>query len=283
MIRGLGAALAVITAFVAGFLPTAVQASSRDSGETAVFSSVHVASDEVVHGNLNVIFGDARIDGHVTGDVNVVGGNCTRSNNAIIDGETHCAWSDAARVVIPLLRNSVGFGTLAGIDRLKLAATAIVVLMFLLFPVRMRIALDRVERHPGISAAVGVVTMVFVVPIVFALLFVSIIFWPLLPLGIAAIFAGVWLGTGAVALLVGRRLCELVIPALTPSPLVALVLGLVVVSAAELVPIMGWAVTAVVWFVGIGAAILSFFRTAGEVGQLGSRTIGGPPMKSASR
>jgi hypothetical protein len=283
VIRGLTAVLAVATAVVAGFFPAAVQAGSRDSGETAVFSSVHVAPDETVHGNLNVIFGDARIDGHVTGDVNVVGGNCTRSNSAVIDGETHCAWSDAARVVIPLLRNSAGFGTLAAADRLKLAGTAIVVLMFLLFPVRMRIALDRVERHPGISAATGVVTMVFIAPVVFALLVVSVVFWPLLPLGVVAICVGVSLGTGAVALLIGRRLLELVMPSLTPSPLVALVLGLVIVSAAEIVPFVGWTVTVVVWLVGIGAAILSFFRTAGDMPELGRQPIGGPPMKSASR
>jgi hypothetical protein len=104
-------------------------------------------------------------------------------------------------------------------------------------------------------------------------------------LEVAAVFAGVWLGTGAVALLVGRRLCELVLPQVTPSPLLALILGLVVVSAAEIVPIVGWAVTALVWLVGIGAAVLAFIRSAGggppyafssPVG--GRPPIGGPPM-----
>jgi hypothetical protein len=125
--------------------------------------------------------------------------------------------------------------------------------------------------------------MVFIVPVVFALLFVSVVFWPLLPLGVVAICVGVSLGTGAVALLVGRRLLELVMPSFTPSPLVALILGLVIVSAAEIVPFMGWTVTVVIWLVGIGAAILSFFRTAADVRELGRQPIGGPPMKSASR
>jgi hypothetical protein len=286
VIRPLVAALAALTAFVAAFLPAAVLAGSRDHGETVVFANARVAPGEVIHGDLNVVFGDATIEGHVTGDVNVVGGSCTKLDGAIIDGEMHCTWSDAARVVAPVLANSAGVGAFAEQDRklfVKLASSAIVVLVFLLFPVRMRLALDRVERHPGVSAAVGVGAVMAIVPIALILL-ISIIGIPLLPLEIAAIFAGVWLGTGAVALLVGRRLCELVMPSLTPSPLVALVLGLVVVSAAEIVPIIGWAVTALVWLVGLGAAILSFFRFAGAstVG-FSRQPIGGPPMKSPTR
>ena len=56
---------------------------------------------------------------------------------------------------------------------------------------------------------------------------------------------GVWLGTGAIALLIGRRLSELVMPSKTPSPLWALILGLVVVSAAETVPVVPGLVAAV--------------------------------------
>jgi hypothetical protein len=80
-----------------------------------------------------------------------------------------------------------------------------------------------------------------------------------------------------VALLVGRRLAELVWPALTPSPLWALVLGLVVVSAAETVPVVGWAVTALVWLMGLGASVLAFVPSA-SVEAIRRAPIGGPPM-----
>lgn len=286
MIRRLVAALAALTALAAAFLPAVVLADSRDHGETVFFENVRVAPDDVIHGDLNVIFGNAQIEGHVTGDVNVFGGSCTKDDGAVVNGEMNCAWSDATRVVAPLIASS-GIGAFAEQDRklfVKLASSAIVVLIFLLFPVRMRLALDRVERHPGVSAVVGVGAVMAIVPVAIILL-ISVIGIPLLPLEIAAIFAGIWLGTGAVALLVGRRLCELVMPTLTPSPLAALVLGLVVVSAAEIVPIIGWAVTALVWLVGLGAAILSLFRFAGGPSAVGMRRqpIGGPPMKSPTR
>jgi hypothetical protein len=109
-------------------------------------------------------------------------------------------------------------------------------------------------------------------------LLVSVIGIPLIVLEIAAIFVGVWIGTGAIALLVGRRLCELLMPAATPSPLMALIIGLVVVSAAEIAPFVGWAVTALVWLVGLGCAILSFVRSTRIEGTLQRAPIGGPPM-----
>jgi hypothetical protein len=135
-----------------------------------------------------------------------------------------------------------------------------------------------VERHPGLSALVGVLAAIAVIPVA-VILFCTLVGIPLIALEIAALFAGIWLGTGAVALLVGRRLAELVLPAITPSPLWALVLGLVVVSAAETVPYVGWAVTALVWSMGLGAAILAFLRAA-SVDAMRRATIGGPPMHS---
>ncbi len=114
----------------------------------------------------------------------------------------------------------------------------------------------------------------------------SIIGIPLIAVEIAALFAGLWIGQGAIALLVGRRLYELMLPRATPTPLGALILGLVVVSAAEIVPVVGWFVTILVWLVGLGAAILAFIRGAGGTGyfNVGARQgapAGGPPMNPA--
>lgn len=283
--------LGILLALLAAFAPLPASAHAHDGSVTKFFSDAFVDPDETIDGDLNVVFGNATVAGHVTGNVNVIGGSCNVLDTGEVDGEEHCVWNDAGLALSPLVAASSGFDGFAKSDRrlfVKLASSAIVVLMFLLFPMRMRLALDRVERHPGLAAAVGVVTFIAVVPIAI-LLILSLIGIPLIMLEIAALFAGVWLGTGAVALLVGRRLCELVLPHVTPSPLIALILGLVVVSAAEIVPIVGWAVTALVWLVGIGAAVLAFIRQAGSGGPpfafsspVGGRPpIGGPPMTTS--
>jgi hypothetical protein len=286
MIRA--ALFGLLLGLLAAFAPLPASAHAHDGSVTKFFSDAVVDPDETIDGDLNVVFGNATVAGHVTGNVNVIGGSCSVLDTGAVDGEEHCVWNDAPFALSPLAAASSGFDGFAKSDRrlfVKLASSAIVVLMFLLFPMRMRLALDRVERHPGLAAAVGVATFIAVVPIA-VLLILSLIGIPLIVLEVAALFAGVWLGTGAVALLVGRRLCELVLPHVTPSPLIALVLGLVVVSAAEIVPIVGWAVTALVWLVGIGAAVLAFIRSAGAPpfafsAPGGRPPIGGPPMTTS--
>jgi hypothetical protein len=263
----------------AAIRPFAADANILDHGKTVLFHDAYIRPDEVVDGDLNVVFGDATVAGRVRGDVNTLFGRCVKIEGAQIDGEEHCVTSDAARAIAPWLANSPAFAPFAEQDKrllVKLGASAIVLLVFLLFPVRMRLALDRVERHPGLAALTGAIALVAALPLAVVLL-VSIVGIPLIVLEVAALFVGIWLGTGAIALLVGRRLAELVLPRSTPSPLLALVLGLVVVCAAETVPFFGWAVTALVWLVGLGASILAFFR-ATSIDTLRRATIGGPPM-----
>jgi hypothetical protein len=243
---------------------SAADARGRDAGETTVFSDVYVAPGETVAGDVNVVFGDVKVAGIVTGDCNTVFGQCDVLDGGRVGGKINSFNNDGLRALLPWAASrDRGFGALAEQDhRLisKLWSSAIVLLIFLLFPLRMRVALARVERHPALAAATGALAAIAIIPIGIVLL-VSIIGIPLIALEAAAIIAGVWIGTGAIALLVGRRLSELVMPAATPSPFVALILGLVVVSAAEIVPLIGWAVSALVWLVGLGCAILSFIRS----------------------
>lgn len=257
---------------------TAADARGRDAGETKVFTDVYVAPDETVTGDVNVVFGDVTVAGIVTGDCNTVFGQCTVLDGGRIGGRINTFNNDGLRALVPWAVNrDRGFGAIAEQDHhlvSHLWSSAIVLLIFLLFPLRMRVALLRVERHPALSAATGAVAAIAILPI-FLVLLVSIIGIPLIALEIAAIVAGVWIGTGAIALLVGRRLSELVMPAATPSPLVALILGLVVVSAAEIVPLIGWIVSWLVWMVGLGSAILSFVRSTSLDAAVQRTPIGG--------
>ena len=251
-------ALAVLT--FAALQPLAASAHISDHGKTVFFHNVTIGSDETVDGDLTVVFGDAHVAGHVRGDVNTLFGRCVIEDGAEIAGQANCdAFANQDKHVL-----------------LKFGLSAIVLLVFLLFPVRMRLALDRVERHPGIAALAGIVAVIAILPIAI-LLFCTIVGIPLIILEVAAVFVGIWLGTGAIALLVGRRLSELVLPSTTPSPLWALILGLVVISAAETVPYVGWAVTALVWLVGLGASILAFLGP-GPLATMRRAGIGGPPM-----
>jgi hypothetical protein len=232
-------------------------ASARDSdrGEFSMSQNVYVAPNQVIDGDVDVIFGDAEIAGIVKGDCNTVFGRCTVTGNGQVLGKINSVTNDGVRTFVPwAVGKEYGISAFAEQDHrllVKLAASAVVVLMFLLFPLRMRVALDRVEKHPALSAATGAVAVVAIIPIAL-LLIVSIVGIPLV-------------------------VPELVMPSSTPSPLFALILGLVVVSAAEILPIVGWVVTALVWLVGLGSAILSFIRSTRLDAAVHRAPIGGPP------
>jgi hypothetical protein len=278
--------IASLAAVVLAFVAAPASAKSINRGGT-YFGTVTVESNQVVQGNIDVYGGDAVIYGTVNGNVNAYGGQVIPKDGSVINGETN-SYGDWITSWVPWLP----VADASSIERenqhlmTRLAYSVIVVLAFLLFPVRVRSALDRVEHHPGLSAMVGVLALVAVIPIA-VLLFVSIIGWPLIPVEIVAIFAGILIGQAALGLLIGRRLYELIRPHTTPSPLGALILGLIVISAAEVLPFVGHLVTALVWLVGLGAAILAFVRetafmgapvAAGAPGQGPRPTIGGPPM-----
>lgn len=267
----------LLLAFTATIAP--VSARAIDHGGTYVGDQI-VGPEDVVDGNVNVLFGDLTVEGTVNGDINIVGGQVIQEPGSTITGQVNKVGGDYVRSFAPWVPAIGTSALLAQNHHLmrRLAYSVVVLLFFLLFPLRVRIALERVEQHPGLSAAVGTMAFVAILPIM-VLFVLSIVGIPLIALELAALFAGIFIGQAALSLLIGRRLYELISPHTTPSPLGALVLGLVVVSAAEVVPVMGGLVTAVVWLVGLGAAVLAFVREAHF--QAARAPISGPPMNPA--
>lgn len=237
------------------------------------FGSVVIEPGQVVEGDLTVIFGDATNAGIVEGDVNVIGGSYDPRPGGIVTGQINQLGGAVTQAVVPWAPGESTYNPFVPDHRLlwRLSWNVLALLVFLIFPLRTRMVLDRLERHPGLSVAAGVLGTVAVIPLA-VLLAITILLIPLILLEFVFVLAGIFLGTAALALLIGRRLCELVSPSTTPSPLVALLVGIALITAAELVPIVGTLVLIFVGLIGLGATILSF---AGEsfAGQ-----ISGPPM-----
>ncbi|HTX58118.1 MAG TPA: polymer-forming cytoskeletal protein [Verrucomicrobiae bacterium] len=268
--------------------PASARVQSVYHGGTYV-GSVIVEPGQIVDGDLTVLFGDATIEGTVDGDVNVVGGTLYERPGATITGEVNTVGGEVAQSLIPWAPTDA-IRTATSVDSRmlwRIATDVLVVLFFLIFPVRTRIALDRLERHPGLAVVAGLIGWVAVLPLAL-LLCISLILIPLVPVEGVLLIAGVFLGKAALSLLVGRRMCEVINPAATPSPFAALIVGLALLTLAELVPFVGILVTLFIGLVGLGAAILSFVGdhliappgVAGS-GQAPPAPIGGPPMPVA--
>ncbi len=274
--------LAVVAVGFIGISTRAVAAHTIPA-KTVWFGNDTIGPNDVINGDLDVIFANVVCDGGaVAGDVRVFWGSFD-TPDCQVGGDVTYVPADSIGGIVPWVAPHFGAPILVAENRrllTGLAYSALVLLVFLLFPLRVRMALDRVERHPGLSAAVGTLAAVAVVPIAI-LLALSIIGIPLIVVEVAALFAGIRIGQGAVAILIGRRLFELARPQAAPSPLAALVLGLVVVSAAEAIPVFGWAVTALVALIGLGAAILGITSEASFQRSAPRPPIGGTPMKTS--
>jgi hypothetical protein len=259
---------------------------SIDHGGTYI-GDVIVEPGQTVDGDITVMFGNATVAGTVNGDVNVIGGDAEERPGALITGQVNMLGGDLTSEVFPWAPRQAlreAYGTDMSV-LWRIAWDVVVLLVFLVFPVRTRIALERLERHPGLCAAVGLLGWVAVIPVAL-LLFVSILLIPLIPVELVALVIGVFVGKAALSLMVGRRLMELMNASHTATPLASLVAGLVLLTAAELVPFLGGLVTLLIGLVGLGATVLSFVSEASFAGPaLGApppRTpISGPPMPTA--
>ncbi len=289
-LRSLTLGLLLVTALL-GANASGALAESRRHDVTVWFGSHVVAPGDIVDGDVNIVLGDVTCEpgGWIRGDVHNFGGSFEALDGCRFDGEETSLSPDAMTPLIPWVPSDSMSPLLEQSRHVTtLFCYGIVVLFtFLLFPVRVRLALERVELHPGLSAAAGTLAAVAVIPI-FLLLVLSIIGIPLVVVEIAALIAGLCIGQAAVAILVGRRLFELLRPQTTPSPLGALVLGLLVIGAAQLLPVVGWVVATLVGLVGLGATILAFVRESSFVrsaaagpGSPGDGPVGGAPMRSA--
>jgi hypothetical protein len=244
------------------------------------WGSVVVEPGQVVDGDLNVVLGNATIEGTVNGDVNVIGGNIDVRGS--VSGQTHAIGGSVVQSIVPWAPSGESYGGYAPDDRVwwRIAWDIVALVVFLIFPVRARIALDRLEQHPATSMLAGLCGWVAVFPIMIMLLLTFVLI-PLIPVEFVLLAVAVFVGKASLALLVGRRFYELLQPKATPAPLAALIIGLVLLTAAELVPILGIIVTLMIMLVGLGAVLLTFIPDWSMTGGPGTPprpTISGPPM-----
>ncbi len=270
--------------FVVTFATASAEAALRSiyHGGSYFGGSYVVEPGQVVEGDINVVGGDLTVAGTVDGDVNVVGGNIIMRGGQI-NGQEHVVGGDVAQAIVPWADSSavVQSSPYAPHHRMwwRIAWDVVVLLFFLIFPLRTRMAVGRLEQHPAMATGAGLFGWVAVVPLA-VLLAITVVLIPLIFVEFVLLAGSVFIGTAALALLVGRRFYELLSPNATPSPLVALVLGLTLLTAAQLVPIVGVLVTLLTALVGLGAVLLTFVpEPAVPAGPVPPRpTIGGPPM-----
>lgn len=259
--------------------------------ETSVMGNVvtvmgNTTIEGSVQGTVSSVMGNVTINGQVNGDVTAVMGNVTLGPNAKVSGRVNVAMGQLDRApgaVAPQVQVDNGgwnvnvggfpgfrpgvFPFAAGGLRLLrpifqvsawLMNLALTLLLVLLFPRAMQGVAAAIEKEPGKSLLVGLLTAIAAVPIAFVLLITIIgpVVW------ILALVAAWYFGSAAAAALVGRRLRVAV---RTPeegqvgSLAWDAVIGVTVLALVGMVPLAGGLVRFLVALAGLGAVVFSNF------------------------
>lgn len=231
--------------------------------------SVHLSETGEIQGEMDVGAGDVRIDGGVGGDARIVaetiriGEAATIAGSLIYDGELQ---GNQDAVAGDITRDqALGAGMLEDLQPFApwiFTAYAFVFNLLLgavligLFPQFSRGVGERVANAPLRSGVVGLAALIGV-PILLALVAVSVVGIPFSLVGILFFLFIIWVGLVYGRFAVGFWLVR---RAGSNSLWLGLIVGLLVAAALELVPIVGNFLNLLILLVGLGALFIGLYR-----------------------
>lgn len=226
-------------------------------GDIGMFGgNVSLEPSAVVHGNVAAIGGNvqrakgATIDGGVTNN----GGNFAPPQPPVFPDPTVVVGSRSTfgRVF------DFGFNVLGGIvSALAFAAIGALIVLFVPEPTR-RIG-NAVQAKPLNAVGVGCLTTLLV-PILGVLLVVTLIGIPVAFILSFAAFAAWLMGMVSIGYLTGEKILQ-AFKARDVLPVVAVILGVIVLTLISQVHVVGWFVSFVIGLFGVGAVVLTRFGT----------------------
>ena len=258
------------------------------NGGLAVFDgSVVLEADSQVNGDVFIAGGDMEVAGRITGSLTVLSGDVWLQEGALVMGDLVTVGGtveqDAGAVVlgervsgseggfvfpvpeIPGVPSVPEVETVpAGLkflqrvvvtvfSALALAALGVVLMLFVERPIRRM--QDTVMVVPWASVGMGLLTLVVVVA-VGTILAITVCLSPIAILLLVVLMIALLLGWTVAGLIVGERLLKL-LKVDTPSPLLAVVVGVGLLTLLTQIPCLGWLLALLVASLGLGAVVLT--------------------------
>ncbi len=256
------------------------------SGQTignllALGCNVEIQSGATVNGSIADFGGNVQIAGTVNGSIATFGGNVILAETAIVNGQVaamggHYISAPGAVVrgnssgggvpspIAPVQINpaarmfNFGFDLVGGIVT-ALAFAALGALVVIFAPNATRCVSDAVQNKPLNSAGIGCLTLI-VLPILAILLIITLIGIPIaFLLGLLAWAAWIFGGI-AIGLLAGEKILS-AFKMTNVLPVLAVMLGIVLLMLIGQIPVLGWFVSCVVGLFGLGAVVMTRFGT----------------------
>lgn len=238
--------------------------------------------DSHLSGNLNVIGGNTDANGEINGSVWLMGGNVDLGPNAVVRGDATINGGNLSRAPGAQITGNVNSGMVFGgpmnipvltitpafligwflVRSLLLAVLAAVIVLIAPEPVK-RTA-DAIVRQPVGAALVGLVAML-IAPVLLVLFAITVIGIPLTLLGVVVLLAAMLLGWTALGVELAKRLDAALKLNWAPAAhaLVGTLVLAIVLSALELIPIVGWLPSIIASMFALGGVVLTRFGTRG--------------------
>lgn len=234
---------------------------------SSVFGSTYV--DSKVDGDALAILGDLELGPHaeIGGDAVVVGGTLTRDPAAIVHGEVQTVLMSKVNTHFEWLRNWARHCLLYGRPLaiapglgwawiLALSFLALYLALAAIFPAGVTRCVQTFESQPGLSLLASVLG-VLGVPVVVMLLCITVVGIAAIPFIVAALFCAGLFGKTVMLAWLGKHVLRLRDASLSHQPVLAVLLGGLIVLLLYLVPVLGFLVYKLLGFLGFGIVVLT--------------------------
>ncbi|HEX7617889.1 MAG TPA: RDD family protein, partial [Verrucomicrobiae bacterium] len=260
-----------------------VTLSNEASGDVvAVLGNVKLATNAIVHGDTVSVLGNIEMgpNTRVRGDVVAVGGAVERGEGSVVDGEVMGMpgfkwlgeWLEQCVFKLRPLAPQLGWlWTITGI------MLAVYLLIAVAFPRPVQACVDEITRRPVTTVLMGLLTKILV-PFVFLILVATGVGLFVVPFLVIALMCAGMIGKIALLQYFGQQIGRQFNLAVIQKPLMAFLLGWVILTLLYLVPVLGFIVYTLVGLWALGAVVLAMF--SGRRREMPERTAAPPPGSS---
>lgn len=241
-----------------------VTLSNEASGDVvAILGNVKLATNAVVHGDTVSILGNIEMGPNTKarGDVVAVGGAVERGEGSVVNGEVVGMpgfkwlgeWLEQCAFKLRPLAPQLGW---------LWAITGVMLVVYLLialaFPRPIQACVDEITSRPVTTVLLGLLTKI-VVPFVFLILVATGVGVFVIPFLVIALMCAGMIGKIALLQYFGQQIGRQFNVAAIQKPILAFLLGWLILTLLYLVPVLGFIVYALVGLWAIGAIVLAMF------------------------
>ena len=264
--------------------------------------NARLEAGSTVNGNIVTMGGSVDVAGQVSGDVTILGGSVDLKATAVVSGQVMSIGGSVQRdpgaqvqgdvvegdQVVPwswhgpmMTRNTDNWmpdalGWILGSILAVLGIMALALLATLLLPTQTEQVVRVISDEPVLSLAAGLLTII-ILPILLVILVITCIGPVLLGLAFAVAMLFGWI---AVGLTLGRAILK-AFKVQEVNALVAVLIGVVILTLLSRVPCIGWLLGLLAASLGLGAVILTRFGTSTypwpRMDQVSATAAGGLP------